>query len=398
MSAMDDDPAISRRPASAACEAAGIRAARRRPGTRGPLPLALLAALALTALSVEVAGAAPAQLGGTSPAHSASAPGTGGAAPVAPTTPAAAPAPGAGTTPPAPGTPVTPSAGPASFAVGLRVLRFVDTSRTIHLPHGRSEPRTLVTYVRYPALGAPTATDVRGAAPARAGGPFPLVVFAHGFAVTPAIYARLLQSWARAGYVVAAPVFPLENANAPGGPDESDLANQPADVSFVISRMLAAARASAGPVTGLLDPAHIAVAGQSDGGMTALAAAYSRNLRDPRIGAAVVLSGAEMSGVGGFDFRRGGPPLLAAQGTADTINEPRFTNAFFKLARGPKYLLRLLGAGHLPPYTYEQPQLAIVERATIAFLDSYLKRIPGAVQRLLSLANVPRRSALVADP
>jgi dienelactone hydrolase len=379
MNDTNDDPG-RRRPASAARESGWIRAMRRRPGTRGPLPFALLAAVALAALSGEVAGAAPARLGGTSPAHSASAPGTGGAAP------------------PSPATPVTPSAPPASFAVGLRVLRFVDTSRTIHLPHRRSEPRTLVTYVRYPALGAPGATDVQGAPPARAGGPFPLVVFAHGFAVTPAIYARLLQSWARAGYVVAAPVFPLENANAPGGPDESDLANQPADVSFVISRMIAAARASAGPLTGLLDPAHIAVAGQSDGGETALAAAYSRNLRDPRIGAAVVLSGAEMSGVGGFDFRRGGPPLLATQGTADTINEPRFTNAFFKLARGPKYLLRLLGAGHLAPYTYEQPQLAIVERATIAFLDGYLKLVPGALQRLPTIANVPRRSALVADP
>jgi dienelactone hydrolase len=365
---------------------------------RGPLPLALLAAVTLAAASGEVAGAAPTRLGGTSPAHSASAPGTGGVAPGAPTTPPAAPTPAAATTPPSPATPFTPSAPPASFAVGLRVLRFVDTSRTIHLPHRRSEPRTLVTYVRYPALGAPGATDVQGAPPARAGGPFPLVVFAHGFAVTPAIYARLLQSWARAGFVVVAPVFPLENANAPGGPDESDLANQPADVSFVISRMLAAARASTGPFTGLLDPAHIAVAGQSDGGETALAAAYSRNLRDPRIGAAVVLSGAEMSGVGGFDFRRGGPPLLAAQGTADTINEPRFTNAFFKRARGPKYLLRLLGAGHLPPYTYEQPQLAIVERATIAFLDGYLKLVPGALQQLPTIADVPRRSVLIADP
>src|SRR6202035_5291617 len=98
--------------------------------------------------------------------------------------------------------------------------------------------------VRYPALGAPAATDIAGAPPARAEGPFPLIVFGHGFAVTPATYSRLLQSWTRAGFVVAAPVFPLGNARAPGGPNEADLVNQPADMSFVISHMLAATAAS----------------------------------------------------------------------------------------------------------------------------------------------------------
>jgi hypothetical protein len=61
------------------------------------------------------------------------------------------------------------------------------------------------------------------------------VIFGHGFAVTPGIYTPLLQYWARAGYVVAAPIFPLGNANAPGGPNESDLVNQPRDMSFVIT-------------------------------------------------------------------------------------------------------------------------------------------------------------------
>ena len=65
------------------------------------------------------------------------------------------------------------------------------------------------------------------------------VVFAHGFAVTPAIYSSLLQSWARAGFVVAAPLFPLSSAGAPGGPDENDVLNQPADMSFVITSLLA---------------------------------------------------------------------------------------------------------------------------------------------------------------
>jgi predicted dienelactone hydrolase len=287
---------------------------------------------------------------------------------------------------------------PSSFAVGLRTLRLVDASRVIRLPDGRTQPRTLITYVRYPALGGAGGTDLLGAPAVRAGGPFPLVVFGHGFAVTPAPYARLLQAWARAGYVVAAPVFPLASASAPGRPDESDIINQPTDMRFVISRLLAASRSGEGPFAGLIDSGRVAVAGQSDGGETALAVAYSRKFRDPLVRAAVILSGAEMSGVGGFSFPRGSPPLLAAQGTADRVNEPRFTYAFFRLARRPKYLLRLVGAGHLSPYASQEPQLGIVERVTIAFLDAYLKRTPGAEAQLLSPGSAPGTAVLLAEP
>jgi dienelactone hydrolase len=284
------------------------------------------------------------------------------------------------------------------FAVGLRVMRLTDTSRTITLPNQPALPRTLVTYVRYPALGAAGQPDLPKAAAARAGGPFPLVVFGHGFAVTPTLYRRLLQRWARAGYVVAAPLFPLENANAPGGPDESDLTNQPADMRFVISGLLAASSASAGPLSGLIDPARIAVAGQSDGGDTALAVAYDSRFRDPRVGAAVILSGAEIPAAGSFTFAPGSPPLLATQGTSDTVNPPALTNAFFESAERPKYLLSLLGAEHLPPYSAQQPQLGIVERVTIAFLDGYLKHSSKELRRLASLGSVPGVASLIAEP
>jgi dienelactone hydrolase len=266
------------------------------------------------------------------------------------------------------------------YAVGQRVLTFVDHSRMIRLPGHRPSPRRLVTVIRYPEL---------------ARGPFPLIVFGHGFAVTPAVYSRLLQSWARAGYVVAAPVFPLENAHAPGGPNEADLVNQPRDMSFVITRMLAASRDHRSPLAGLIDPGRIAVSGQSDGGETALAVAYDRYYRDRRVRAAVILSGAEIPGVGGFDFPAPSPPLLATQGTADTINLPRFTYAFFGLAPRPKYLLKLLGAQHLPPYTYQQPQLSIVERVTIAFLDRYLKGASRGIARMLAAGDIPGRATLV---
>jgi dienelactone hydrolase len=309
---------------------------------------------------------------------------------------------GAAGTTPARSASVTTNTGakppPSSFAVGLRVLHLVDTSRAITLPNGTSEPRTLLTYVRYPALGAPYRTDLLNAPAARADGPFPLVIFGHGFAVTPTPYKRLLQSWARAGYVVAAPVFPLENADAPGGPDESDLTNQPADMSFVISRILAASSSPSGPFAGLVDPAHIAVTGQSDGGDTALAVAYDPTYRDRRVRAAVILSGAEIPGVDGFTFPRGSPPLLATQGTADTINPPSSTNAFFDTAQRPKYLLSLIGAEHLPPYSDQQPQLAIVERVSIAFFDGYLKHRHEALKRLNSLGSVPGTASMLAEP
>ena len=268
------------------------------------------------------------------------------------------------------------SSGGAAFRV--RVFRFVDGSRTIRLPDGRRVPRPLVTVVRYPATG----------------GPYPLIVFGHGFALTPAVYAHLLDAWTRAGYVVAAPVFPLGNANAPGGPNESDLVNQPQDMSVVITRLLVLNGRAKGVLGGKIDPSRIAVAGHSDGAETALAVAYDHRFRDRRVRAAIVLSGAALPGMG--PFPQNGPPLLAVQGTADTTNAPANTSAYFGLARRPKFLLWLLGASHLPPYTDQQPQLGIVERATIAFLDHYLKGRP--LRPLVQAAQRPGLTRLTADP
>jgi len=190
----------------------------------------------------------------------------------------------------------TTHAGPPAphppFTVAQRVLTFVDHSRLVTYPGEAPQPRKLVTIIRYPL------------APGR----FPLVVFGHGFAVTPALYARLLEAWAQAGYVVAAPLFPLENADAPGGPNEADLVNQPRDMSFVITQMLALDRGTQRPFAGAINPSEIAVAGQSDGGDTALTAAYNGAFRDRRIRAAVILSGQEIPGLGGYDFPSPSPP------------------------------------------------------------------------------------------
>jgi dienelactone hydrolase len=284
------------------------------------------------------------------------------------------------TTPAAASKPLTAS-GP--FPVGERVLTLVDRSRRIRLPGGAVEPRTLVTEVWYPE---------------HASAPFPLVIFGHGFAVTPRPYTPLLEAWARAGYIVAAPIFPLENANAPGGPDEADLVNQPRDMRFVISELLRLSARRHGFLAGAIDPREVAVSGQSDGGETALAVAYDRHFIDRRVRAAVILSGAEIPGVGGFDFPAPSPPLLATQGTADTVNLPHFTYQFFDIAPHPKFLLTMFGAQHLPPYTDQQPQLRIVERVTIAFFERYLKGWRRASGRIIRAGDVTGLSALTAEP
>lgn len=268
------------------------------------------------------------------------------------------------------------------------MLRLVDESRAI-----AGHPRTLVTVVRYPALGPTSNTDVRGARPAAAAGAFPLVVFAPGYRLAPYTYTQLLRAWTRAGYVVASPYFPLTNADVPIV-ERSDLINQPQDLRFVIARLLDTRTA---PLHGLIDGNRIALGGHSDGVDSALAVVYSQR-RDPRIRAALGFSGAEVAAFTGFPSPTRSIPLLAVQGTADSVNSPSGTDAYFAAALRPKYLLSLLGAEHTSPYQDAQPYLGIVEQVSTAFLDRYVRRQRAAGRRLAAAGDVPGRSTLQSEP
>lgn len=277
-----------------------------------------------------------------------------------------------------------------------RVIHVVDPTRTIAATDGSVMARSFDVLVRYPVTrvlgpGEHLSTTVRTIHPMQT---FPLVVFGHGYAVTPEPYADLLTAWADAGYVVAAPIFPLENANAPGGPNERDLPNQPRDMTATISWLLT--HPATVPVR--LNAREIAVAGQSDGGDTALATAYDPRISDRRVAAAIILSGAEDPFVSAFTMPATGPPLLAVQGTADTINPPGDTASFFAHASPPKYLLHLVGAGHQPPYTQPGEPLREVERITIAFLDYYFRHFSRSLSHYVRIGSVGPHSELISMP
>ena len=117
----------------------------------------------------------------------------------------------------------------------------------------------------YPAAGDVPATTEPVDDAAVADGTFPLVVFSHGWLASGPAYEVRIKEWARAGYIVAAPTFPLSSG---AGGMLGDYVNQPADVSFVIDELLALPDDD--PLAGHVDADAVAAAGHSLGAITTI--------------------------------------------------------------------------------------------------------------------------------
>jgi dienelactone hydrolase len=280
---------------------------------------------------------------------------------------------------------VNPASTHRRHAVGVLTETFVDTSRTT--PVNGTVParpqRTLETEILYPAHGdASTSHPVEGAAADASGGPYPLIVFAHGFGATFEFYETLLQRWAAAGFVIAAPHFPLTYANTDGGINAADVERQPGDVSFVIDEVLAASKATTGALAGMVDPDAIAIAGHSNGGITTLGAVANSCCRDTRAKAAVVLSGVDSPYSSGRYDLTTTPPILWVHGKNDEVIVYGEAVRMFNAARGPKGLLTLDTAGHGDWLAPASPAFATAVKATTDFLDAYLRGNGDAKARL----------------
>lgn len=271
----------------------------------------------------------------------------------------------------------------SKYAVGMATETFVDSHRTTPAWNGSPQlpTRTLVTTILYPAAGPAGGAPVPGATPDKAG-PYPLIVFAHGLGGTPQGYMNVLSAWASAGFVVAAPLFPLSNGNVAGGPDAGDVVNQPQDMSFVINAVLADSRAPSGVLSDLVEADEIGAAGHSNGAVTTLGLVANTCCYDSAVKAAVVMAGTtEGFPPGHYDFSKA-PPMLLVHGTADQLIPYRSAPLIYNQARGPKGLLTLVGGSHDAAGGQDPRSAATVIRTTTDFFEAYLTGNRQARSRL----------------
>ena len=265
------------------------------------------------------------------------------------------------------------------LAIEAQVLQtergFVDTSRATRAngTFPGAPDRTLRTVIWYPEGGDRAA-------------PYPILLMAHGWTGLPEKFDAIATHIARHGYVVAAPAFPLTNQNAPGGPLSGlgDAGEQPADLSFVLSELIAASESGNAVLGGLIDPAATAVLGHSLGGVTAQTFAYSDCCGQDALRAAILVSTFSGSGATRIDT---GPTTLILHGTDDPLIP--FDGAFeiFSALRPARYLVGIREGSHaaLLESQVEPPISArdVAQRTIVGFLDEVLRGDADSFDRLL---------------
>ena len=160
----------------------------------------------------------------------------------------------------------------------------------------------------------------------------------------------------------------------------TDIVHHPGDLSYVITSLIGDSARTNGTLAGLINPNEIAVIGQSDGGDVSLAALSNTCCRDPRIKAAIILSGAELTWFHGSYFTAPTAPVLVVQGTSDyTMNPVTCSVQLYNEAYQPKYYLSMIGQTHLSAYVPPGPAQSVVTRVTIGFLNGYLRHSASAL-------------------
>jgi dienelactone hydrolase len=246
---------------------------------------------------------------------------------------------------------------------------FTDTSRGTPELAGTGVPasdeRTLITTVRAP-IGE---------------GPFPLIVFSHGVNGHPDKFGRLLDAWAAAGYVVAAPAFPLSSDRVPGEATVFDLGEQSGDVVFLLDELLARSHEPGDPLQGAIDNERIGLGGLSLGAATTYTTAFGAGYSDERIDAVVALSGLAVP----VEDSNLDMPAFVAHSDDDPVLRYDSAVEMYEGFRGPAYMMTVFNGSHALAYEDNgHPTGPIIDLATTRFWDRYLKGDNDVPEQLMT--------------
>jgi len=221
---------------------------------------------------------------------------------------------------------------PGPHTVGRAEFTFVDTSRATNENRGfpGKPERTFPTTIWYPE-------NVEAA--------HPLIIHSHGILSSRTEMTYLAARLASNGYVVVAADYPLTSGSTPGGANAADVANQPADVTFLIDSVLELS-ADEKPFTGTIDTNRIGLTGLSLGGLTTTLTTYHPRWREPRIKAAVSIAGPTAAFTDRF-YTTTDIPFLMIAGTADALIDYSTNAAVIpeRIANGS--LVTIDGGAHL---------------------------------------------------
>jgi len=234
------------------------------------------------------------------------------------------------------------------YAVGTQDFRLVDNSRTTASHNGNSESpeRVLATTVWYPAQNRPFEWLRPGHQPlARQACPAPLVIYSHGFMSFKRNGAYLAEYLASHGYIVAAANFPLTRFGTAGGPQFTDVINQPGDVSFIIDSLLTGSATEGNRFAGCIDHERIGAVGLSLGGLTTTLLAFHPEFRDSRIQAAVSIAG-PVALLGKEFFSAPSTPFMIIAADIDAMIDYQQNAAQFREWSPDTTLVTLHGGSH----------------------------------------------------
>jgi predicted dienelactone hydrolase len=149
-------------------------------------------------------------------------------------------------------------------------------------------------------------------------GAVPLLVYSHGFTSLRSNGAYLGEHLASHGFVVVAVDYPLTSMGAPGGPMVSDVANQPADVSFLLDTLLGYSAVAGHALSGRIDAQRIGALGVSLGGLTSTLVGFHPQWSDSRIRAVLSIAGPTNFFLPEF-FRHADPAFMMLAGDLDVL-------------------------------------------------------------------------------